>query len=250
MRPVSRCLAWVEKLAWWWERLGFATGRPTPSKGHRVHENLPKLPQLAPASQTCTLSPFPSSINDGTFPLSIHRSNPCVCTTNPEIALVVSLPTASPGQNVQIASVHCRFFSPVCLPVGGRDDDGFFRSSEGISFTRSEFLLKGYFLSGSLFPWNSVVESCTVANHSLPEGGLMLSIARNLHCFFFPLPLDSPLAAAVPEAGFSSCLSREETCFLINFSDPSSGPPSFSLWCSLTIHLSNNILNSQRQQWI
>ena len=31
--------------------------------------------------------------------------------------------------------------------------------------------------------------------------------------FPFPLSLDLPLAAAAPEAGFSSCLSREEKCF-------------------------------------
>ena len=88
------------------------------------------------------------------------------------------------------------------------------------------------FLSGSLFPRNSVVDSWTVANPNLclwvlaysldrvsfhtdllESIDLLLSIVGNLHLFIFPLPLDLPLAAAAPEAGFSSCVSREEKCF-------------------------------------
>ena len=81
-------------------------------------------------------------------------------------------------------------------------------------------------LQGFLSVRSSVVEGWTVANpvffnwiHSFLRSCLVssrarfsLSFLRILHCFFF-CPSTCPLAAAAPEAGFSSCLSREDKCF-------------------------------------
>ena len=68
----------------------------------------------------------------------------------------------------------------------------------------------------------------------LESTDLLLSIARNT-AVLFPLPLDIPLAVAAPEAGFSSCFSREEKCFSRVFF-PSVRPPDCLVWCSLAIH--------------
>ena len=90
--------------------------------------------------------------------------------------------------------------------------------------------LKDFFLTVSLFPRNSVVESWTVANpylflwvvvssldrvsfhtHLLENIDLVLPIVHHVHNFSFFWPLRLALTAAAPEAGLSSCLSREET---------------------------------------
>ena len=42
-------------------------------------------------------------------------------------------------KNAQIANVDCRFSRRLCVAVGGRDDGGFFRPSDGFFFTKSEF---------------------------------------------------------------------------------------------------------------
>ena len=99
-------------------------------------------------------------------------------------------------------------------------------------------VLKDFFLSVSLFPRNSVVESWTVANpFFFPLGFRLFSgscftphlFPREhwpivVHCtqsplFLCPLPLDMSLAAAAPAADFSSCLSREENGFSRTISD-------------------------------
>ena len=112
------------------------------------------------------------------------------------------------------------------------------------------------FIKG-LLPRNSVVESWTVANPFLFLGvlaysldrvsfhtdllesiDLLLSILRNFHCFFFPLPLDFLLAAVAPEVSFSklSFFTRRENAsheFVFQVSDRDL----FQVWCSLLIHL-------------
>ena len=59
------------------------------------------------------------------------------------------------------------------------------------------------------FNWiHSFLRSCLVSSRA----PFLLSFLRILHSFFF-CPSTCPLAAAAPEAGFSSCLSREDKCF-------------------------------------
>ena len=124
----------------------------------------------------------------------------------------------------------------------------------------------GLFPVGSLFPRNSVVESWTVANpflfllilaysfnrssfrtYLLESIDILLSFVRNLHCLF-PLPFDSPLAAA-PLAGFSRCLSQEENAshdFLFQVSDQHC----FKSDVVSRFTFLNSIFNAQRQQWL
>ena len=66
------------------------------------------------------------------------------------------------------------------------------------------------------FPLDStlIAGSCFIP-HVLPE---IIRLSSSNVCVqsptcLFPLPLDLPCAAAAPEEGFSSCLSREEKCF-------------------------------------
>ena len=60
----------------------------------------------------------------------------------------------------------------------------------------------------------------------------------------FPLPSDLPLAAAAPEVGLPSYLSREEKCSSRTIRSKYR-TTTFLVWCSLSIHLSNSMLSVQ-----
>ena len=113
--------------------------------------------------------------------------------------------------------------------------------------------MKDSFLSGSVVPRNSVVKSWEVANSCLVLWVLAYSLDRvsfhtyllestdfsplySLHCFFFALPFFFPLAAEAPEAGLSSCFSREEKRFSQIFCSRYRNTI-FQVWCSLSFHL-------------
>ena len=108
--------------------LGFAIGRPTPSRRRLVNEVLQKLQQLARGSQASTLSLFPYFLNEGeTLPFPFTRGSPLLRITNPETTLLMNLPT-TPIATEDVRTVHenCRFYRRLCLAAGGRDDGTFF----------------------------------------------------------------------------------------------------------------------------
>ena len=125
-------------------------------------------------------------------------------------------------------------------------------------------LLKDLFLSKSLFPRNSVVESWTVAvpylflvDSRLVSGScFMPHLSPREHwpfvvpcthspLFLFPLPLDVSLAAAAPQTGFTNCLSRV-TNFLFQVSDHHI----FRSGVVSRFTFLNSILNVQGQKWL
>ena len=137
-QSVARCLDWVH-LAWEIGLMNFfasnllmfchlevAIGRPTPSKWSSWFSDF----------QPFT---FPSLINDGDSPFSIHKRNPFLRIMNLKTALLVIF-QQNCDKNVQIVDVYCRFFRRHCLSAGGRDDR-FCRSSGGIYSSRSELTL-------------------------------------------------------------------------------------------------------------
>ena len=75
--------------------LGLAGGHPMPQRGHWVYEFFSEMPPLAHDSHTRTCSSFHLESTLETLTCSIHMSCPCLRIINPEIALLVNLPTAS-----------------------------------------------------------------------------------------------------------------------------------------------------------
>ena len=80
--------------------MGFAIGRPTPSKRHQVYELLFKLPQFAHGSLTSLVHRLSSK---ETLRFSIQTSSPFLRITNPKTALQVHLPTAASASSVNPA---------------------------------------------------------------------------------------------------------------------------------------------------
>ena len=78
---------------------------------------------------------------------------------------------------------------------------------------------------------------------------LLLSVGPNIHCLINLSLRNLRLATAATDAGFSSCLSREEKCFSRNFCSryqtPSKKSGIFSRFTFV-----NSILSVHRQQWL
>ena len=100
-------------------------------------------------------------------------------------------------------------------------------------------------MSGSLCPWNSVVES-KVAKPYLSPRVLASSLDRvsyhllestDLLLTFFLCPLTCPRQKQRQRRAFSSCHSRHEKCFSRLFCSKYRNTFVFQVWCNLTIHL-------------
>ena len=73
-----------------------------------------------------------------------------------------------------------------------------------------------------------------------------------VHCtqsplFLSPLSSDLPLAAAAPEAGFSSGFCKRRKDAADEFSAPRIGAPPLQVWCCLRSHFLNRISNVKRE---
>ena len=119
-------------------QVGHAIGRPTPPKGHLVYEVLEKLHSFGTwfSDLHVILSVFYRLfLRIREKPISSHN-------VHPVLALLVSQ-QHNCDKDVQIVTVHYRFFRRSALLLAVKDDGSLFRFSDGIFFTRSKFFLTG-----------------------------------------------------------------------------------------------------------